>query len=255
MRKLMLVFVLSLFSVFGYISTANASCPQCSTIWEQITQYGTQVNQYAQELQTQVNTLQTYENDVQNDVAIPSSLENQVMGTFNQLQSEESQITGLGSNFSQSLTNLDSALGGVGSVANGVMSISQSLDSFNQDYNNQLQGVLQFDGIQQQNNANFGSLLAKQFTSADASSRLAAVQTGNNVAALEAQQLNTINQNLENANTLKAAAATKGKNDFTMPGAGSNLNIGVAGSSLSTDKGERDSQNALNSVLFGTSGN
>ena len=99
---------------------AVVTCTNCSTIGQQLIDYGKQIQQLANEIQTATNTLNTYTTLVQNTISLPRSLYADITNTVNQLEALRNQASLLTGNSGLILGNLSSGTFPVVNMQTGI---------------------------------------------------------------------------------------------------------------------------------------
>jgi conjugal transfer/entry exclusion protein len=82
------------------------TCVNCSTIWNQLLEYGKQVQQLATQLQSYQTQLQQYANMVTNTLALPQQLWGQVQGDIMQVRNLSNAASLLSGNAGSIVTRL-----------------------------------------------------------------------------------------------------------------------------------------------------
>ena len=90
-------------------SQLAVTCVNCSTIWNQLLEYGKQVQQLATQLQSYQTQLQQYANMVTNTLALPQQLWGQVQGDIMQVRNLSNAASLLSGNAGSIVTRLQSA--------------------------------------------------------------------------------------------------------------------------------------------------
>ena len=85
------------------------TCVNCSTIWNQLLEYGKQVQQLAMQLQSYQTQLQQYANMVTNTLALPQQLWGQVQSDIMQVRNLSNVASLLSGNAGSIVTRLQSA--------------------------------------------------------------------------------------------------------------------------------------------------
>src|SRR6202008_2265208 len=93
-------------------------CENCSTIWNQLLEYGKQVQQLATQLQSYETQLQQYANMVTNTLALPQQLRGQVESDIMQVRNLSNAASLLSGNAGSIVTRLQSATAYTNQVAN-----------------------------------------------------------------------------------------------------------------------------------------
>ena len=159
------------------------TCVNCSTIAQQLIDYGKQLEQLANEIQTATNTLNTYITLVKDTISLPEIVYTDITGTVTQLESLRTTASLLSSNTGDMLSKLNAAEYPVlnieqrltfddNALANALIKAGQALDS--------MPAV-----IQQQSS----KLAAAQTQSNGASGMTQAMQASNEIAATSAQSI------------------------------------------------------------------
>jgi len=93
-------------------------CVNCSTIWNQLLEYGKQVQQLATQLQSYETQLQQYANMVTNTLALPQQLWGQVQSDIMQVRNLSNAASLLSGNAGSIVTRLQSASAYANQAAN-----------------------------------------------------------------------------------------------------------------------------------------
>lgn len=117
---------------------AVVTCTNCSTIGQQLIDYGKQIQQLATEIQTATNTLNTYTTLVQNTISLPRSVYSDITNTVNQLENLRNQASLLTGNSGLMLGNLSSATFPVVDIQRELMTEMNALSNAMQKAGQQL---------------------------------------------------------------------------------------------------------------------
>jgi type IV secretion system protein TrbJ len=171
-------------------------CENCSTIWNQLLEYGKQVQQLATQLQSYETQLQQYANMVTNTLALPQQLWGQVQSDIMQVRNLSNAASLVSGNAGSIVTRLQSA----SAYTNQVASLGNIADQFTiwqQTIGNSVGTLGKTLGLQQDQQANDAALLAAlEQHSQSAAGQMQAIQAGNELNHATAVQLQQIQATL-----------------------------------------------------------
>jgi len=124
------------------------TCTNCSTIWNQLLEYGKQVQQLATQLQSYETQLQQYANMVTNTLALPQQLWGQVQSDIMQVRNLSNAASLLSGNAGSIATRLQSASPYANQAAN-LGNIAQQLTTWQQTIGNSVDTLGRTLGLQQ----------------------------------------------------------------------------------------------------------
>ncbi len=173
----------------GAVNFAGATLP------EQIVQEGTAIEQLAKQAQEVESQIQMVMNMVQNTVSLPIQLWQTAMGPIAQLIQVASQAQGL-SYAAQNIAGTFQQEYGSGA---GVLlpQYSQSLQQWTQNTNSQIQAALQQFGLQSsQFKTQQSALQTVENASQSATGRMQVLQAANQIAGMEVNQIQGLQQTI-----------------------------------------------------------
>lgn len=172
---------LGLLALPDYPASAQAvvTCTNCSTVGQQLIDYGKQIQQLATEIQTATNTLNTYTTLVQNTVSLPRRVYTDITNTVNQLETLRNQASLLTGNSGLMLGNLSAA-------TFPVVNIQRELTTEMNALSNAMRRAGQQLGNQQPTLSQQASQQTTLLSQSN-SGTTQAVQAGNQVSATNAQ--------------------------------------------------------------------
>lgn len=170
-------------------------CVNCSTMWTQMLQYGKEAESVATQLQMKATQLQQYANQIQNTVALPM----QVWGTAQSDLMQVRNLANAGSILSGNAGSIVSRLQAAGAYASMVTTMPTSFrnqfTSWQTTLGSNLNTFGRTLGLQQSQSASDVALLAAiQRHSQSAQGQMQALQAGNELASMTAQQLMQLRQ-------------------------------------------------------------
>ncbi len=182
----------------GFMTTPTPAyaiyCSNCSTMWQQVMQYGKDVEtalNTAQQLSTQI---QQYQNMVQQGLSLPSSLFNQITGQLQQITSVYNNAKSLGreisnfdDKFKDQFKNYDNWL-----KTNNFTSqaAADRYEAWSEQGLDNARTAMKAAGMNVDGFSDENAMLAQIVSrSQSASGRLQAIQAGNEIAAQNVQQL------------------------------------------------------------------
>jgi P-type conjugative transfer protein TrbJ len=179
-------------------------CVNCSTIWNQLLEYGKQVQQLATQLQSYETQLQQYANMVTNTLALPQQLWGQVQSDIMQVRNLSNAASLLSGNAGSIVTRLQSASAYANQAAN-LGNIAGQLTTWQQTIGNSVDTLGRTLGLQQTQQASGADLLTSlQQHSQSAAGQMQAIQAGNELAHATAAQLQQIQATLTVAAQMRA---------------------------------------------------
>lgn len=177
-------------------SQLAVTCVNCSTIWNQLLEYGKQVQQLATQLQSYQTQLQQYANMVTNTLALPQQLWSQVQGDIMQVRNLSNAASLLSGNAGSIVTRLQSASAYANQAAS-LGNIAGQLTTWQQTIGNSVGTLGKTLGLQQNQQASDAALLASlEQHSQSAQGQMQAMQAGNELAHATAVQLQQIQATL-----------------------------------------------------------
>jgi type IV secretion system protein TrbJ len=172
------------------------TCVNCSTIWNQLLEYGKQVQQLATQLQSYQTQLQQYANMVTNTLALPQQLWGQVQSDIMQVRNLSNAASLLSGTAGSIVTRLQSASAYTSQVAS-LGNIAGQLTTWQQTIGNSVDTLGKTLGLQQTQQASDAALLASlEQHSQSAQGQMQAIQAGNELAHATAVQLQQIQATL-----------------------------------------------------------
>ena len=177
-------------------SQLAVTCVNCSTIWNQLLEYGKQVQQLATQLQSYQTQLQQYANMVTNTLALPQQLWSQVQGDIMQVRNLSNAASLLSGNAGSIVTRLQSHSAYANQAAS-LGNIAGQLTTWQQTIGNSVGTLGKTLGLQQNQQASDAALLASlEQHSQSAQGQMQAMQAGNELAHATAVQLQQIQATL-----------------------------------------------------------
>jgi len=177
-------------------SQLAVTCVNCSTIWNQLLEYGKQVQQLATQLQSYQTQLQQYANMVTNTLALPQQLWGQVQGDIMQVRNLSNAASLLSGNAGSIVTRLQSASAYANQAAS-LGNIAGQLTTWQQTIGNSVGTLGKTLGLQQNQQGSDAALLASlEQHSQSAQGQMQAMQAGNELAHATAVQLQQIQATL-----------------------------------------------------------
>jgi P-type conjugative transfer protein TrbJ len=171
-------------------------CVNCSTIWNQLLEYGKQVQQLATQLQSYQTQLQQYANMVTNTLALPQQLWGQVQSDIMQVKNLSNAASLLSGNAGSIVTRLQSASAYANQAAS-LGNIAGQFTTWQQTIGNSVSTLGKTLGMQQNQQASDAALLASlEQHSQSAQGQMQAIQAGNELAHATAVQLQQIQATL-----------------------------------------------------------
>jgi P-type conjugative transfer protein TrbJ len=171
-------------------------CTNCSTIWNQLLEYGKQVQQLATQLQSYETQLQQYANMVTNTLALPQQLWGQVQSDIMQVRNLSNAASLLSGNAGSIVSRLQSASAYANQAAN-LGNIAGQFTTWQQTIGNSVDTLGKTLGLQQTQQASGADLLASlEQHSQSAAGQMQAIQAGNELAHATAVQLQQIQATL-----------------------------------------------------------
>jgi P-type conjugative transfer protein TrbJ len=177
-------------------SQLAVTCVNCSTIWNQLLEYGKQVQQLATLLQSYQTQLQQYANMVTNTLALPQQLWGQVQSDIMQVRNLSNAASLLSGNAGSIVTRLQSASAYANQAAS-LGNIAGQLTTWQQTIGNSVSTLGKTLGLQQNQQGSDAALLASlEQHSQSAQGQMQAMQAGNELAHATAVQLQQIQATL-----------------------------------------------------------
>jgi type IV secretion system protein TrbJ len=211
-RRLALVASVTLAAIsrVGHPHSAQAQaavhCENCSTVWNQLLEYGKQLQQLATQLQSYETQLQQYANMVTNTLALPQQLWGQVQSDIMQVRNLSNAASLLSGNAGSIVVRLQSASAYTGQVAS-LGNIPGQFTTWQQTIGNSVATLGKTLGLQQDQQASDADLLAAlEQHSQSAAGQMQAIQAGNELAHATVAQLQEIQATL---NVTAQTQATK----------------------------------------------
>jgi len=171
-------------------------CENCSTVWNQLLEYGKQVQQLATQLQSYETQLQQYANMVTNTMALPQQLWGQVQSDIMQVRNLSNAASLLSGNAGSIVARLQSASAYTDQVAS-LGNIAGQLTIWQQTIGNSVSTLGKTLGLQQDQQASDADLLAAlEQHSQSAAGQMQALQAGNELAHATVAQLQQIQATL-----------------------------------------------------------
>ena len=209
-RRLALAAGVALAALVGITAARPAAaqmavtCVNCSTIWNQLLEYGKQVQQLATQLQSYQTQLQQYANMVTNTLALPQQLWGQVQSDIMQVRNLSNAASLLSGNAGSIVTRLQSASAYTSQVSN-LGNIAGQLTTWQQTIGNNVDTLGKTLGLQQTQQASDAALLASlEQHSQSAQGQMQAIQAGNELAHATAVQLQQIQATLAVTTQMRA---------------------------------------------------
>jgi type IV secretion system protein TrbJ len=180
------------------------ACVNCSTMETQLLEYAKQAEQLETQLQQYGTQLRQYANMVTNTVALPQELWGNVQSDIMQVRNLSNAASLLSGNANSIVTRLQSASG----YANQAASLGNIADQFTtwqQTIGNNISTLGRTLGLQQNQQADNASLLTTlESHSQNAQGQMQAIQAGNELAHVNAVQLEEIEATLSATAQMKA---------------------------------------------------